>query len=56
MAVEALRKARISHTIAVTHPFVDPNRLPNQVHEIEDLISYKSTAKNLKQRGFTLQS
>jgi uncharacterized Fe-S cluster-containing radical SAM superfamily protein len=55
MAAEAIRKARISHAIAVMHPFVDPNRLPCQVHEVEDLISYKSTEKNLRQRGFTLQ-
>jgi uncharacterized Fe-S cluster-containing radical SAM superfamily protein len=52
MAVEALRKARIRHTVAVMHPFVDPNKLPCRVHEVEDLISYKSTSNNLKQRGF----
>jgi uncharacterized Fe-S cluster-containing radical SAM superfamily protein len=51
MAVEALREARISHTIAVMHPFVDPNRLPFYVHEVEDLIRYKATEKNLRQRG-----
>jgi uncharacterized Fe-S cluster-containing radical SAM superfamily protein len=52
LAAEYLRKAKISHTIAVMHPFVDPNKLPCQVHEVEDLISYKSTLKNLRQRGF----
>jgi uncharacterized Fe-S cluster-containing radical SAM superfamily protein len=52
MAVDALKQARISHTIAVMHPFVDPNRLPFYVHEVEDLILYKSTKKSLKQRGF----
>jgi uncharacterized Fe-S cluster-containing radical SAM superfamily protein len=51
IAVEALREARISHTIAVMHPFVDPNRLAFQVHEVEDLIRYKATEKNLRERG-----
>jgi uncharacterized Fe-S cluster-containing radical SAM superfamily protein len=55
MAVEALRVARIRHTIAIMHPFVDPNRLLCQVHEVEDLISYKTTVKNLKQRGFEFE-
>jgi uncharacterized Fe-S cluster-containing radical SAM superfamily protein len=54
-AVEALSKARTRHTIAIMHPFVDPNRLPCQVHGVEDLISYKFTERNLKKRGFTLQ-
>jgi uncharacterized Fe-S cluster-containing radical SAM superfamily protein len=50
-AAEALKKARISHTIAVMHPFVDPRRLHCRVDEVEDLISYKSTDKNLRERG-----
>ena len=55
MAAEALRTARIKHSIAVMHPFVDPNRLPCYVHEVEDLISYKSTEKNLRLRGISLK-
>jgi uncharacterized Fe-S cluster-containing radical SAM superfamily protein len=51
MAADALKQARINYTIAVMHPFVDPNRLPFYVHEVEDLIRYKATEKNLKQRG-----
>ncbi len=52
--VEILGRARVSHSVAVMAPFVDPNRLPCQVDEVEDLISYKSTEKNLRQRGLTM--
>jgi uncharacterized Fe-S cluster-containing radical SAM superfamily protein len=52
LAIERLRKASINCSIAVMAPFVDPNKLPCHVHEIEDLILYKSTEKNLRQRGF----
>ena len=55
LAAEALRKARISHSIAVMKPFVDPRKLPCHVHEVEELISYKSTEKNLRQRGLGLK-
>jgi len=50
-AAEALKEARISHSIAVMSPFVDSRRLPFRVSEVEELISYKSTGKNLRQRG-----
>ena len=52
LAIERLRKASINCSIAMMAPFVDPNKLPCHVHEIEDLILYKSTEKNLRQRGF----
>ncbi|VVB62640.1 7-carboxy-7-deazaguanine synthase [uncultured archaeon] len=52
---EALRKAGISHTIAVMQPFVDPDRLPCQVDEVEDLTAYGSTERNLRQRGLVFQ-
>jgi uncharacterized Fe-S cluster-containing radical SAM superfamily protein len=55
-AAEVLKQARINHSVAVMHPFVDSRRLPCRVDEVEDLISYKSTEKNLKRRGLTLQS
>jgi uncharacterized Fe-S cluster-containing radical SAM superfamily protein len=51
LATEYLRRSRINHSIAVMHPFVDPGRLQFYVHEVEDLIFYKSTKKNLRQRG-----
>lgn len=51
MAVENLKRARVGHSVAVMAPFVDPNRLPCQVDEVEDLISYKSTVNNLRHRG-----
>jgi uncharacterized Fe-S cluster-containing radical SAM superfamily protein len=50
-AAEALKQARISHSIAVMTPFVDPRKLSIRINEVEDLISYKSTEKNLRQRG-----
>ena len=53
-AAEALREARISHSVAVMKPFVDQKKLPFYVNEIEDLILYKLTKKNLKQRGLDL--
>jgi hypothetical protein len=46
-----LKQARISHSIAVMTPFVDPRKLSIRINEVEDLISYKSTEKNLRQRG-----
>jgi len=52
LAIERLRKASINCSIAMMAPFVDPNKLPCHVHEIENLILYKSTEKNLRQRGF----
>ena len=55
-AAKALRKRGISHTIAVMQPFVDPSRLPFPVDEIEDLISYGSTERNLIQRGLSLKT
>jgi uncharacterized Fe-S cluster-containing radical SAM superfamily protein len=51
MAVEALRQARISHTIAVMGNFVDYRRLDCRVDEVEDLILYRETKKNLKRSG-----
>jgi uncharacterized Fe-S cluster-containing radical SAM superfamily protein len=54
MAAESLKKARIEHSIAIMAPFVDPRKLPCHVHEVEELISYKSTLKNLKQRGISI--
>jgi len=53
-AAENLRDARVSHSIAVMSPFVDPSKLPVPVDEEEDLILYKSTEGNLKRRGFEL--
>jgi uncharacterized Fe-S cluster-containing radical SAM superfamily protein len=53
--VEALRNARIRHTIAVMQPFVDPNRLQIHVHEVEGLVSYGSTQRNLRLRGLDLK-
>jgi uncharacterized Fe-S cluster-containing radical SAM superfamily protein len=53
-AAENLRDARISHSIAVMSPFVDPSKLPIPVDEVEDLILYKSIVGNLKRRGFEL--
>jgi uncharacterized Fe-S cluster-containing radical SAM superfamily protein len=50
-AAEALKEAKISHSIAVMSPFVDSRRLPFRVSEVEELISYKSIGKNLRQRG-----
>lgn len=50
-ATERLRKTGINHTVAVMQPFVDPSRLQCQVDEIEDLIAYGSTERNLRQRG-----
>jgi len=52
LAVDHLQKARISYSIAVMSPFVDPTKLSCHVHEVEDLFLYKSTEKNLRQRGF----
>jgi uncharacterized Fe-S cluster-containing radical SAM superfamily protein len=54
-AAEILKRARISHSIAVMSPFVDPKKLPCRVDEVEDLISYKSTEKNLRQRVLSLK-
>jgi len=51
LAAEALHKAGIRHSIAVMAPYVDPSKVPVYVHEVEDLIIYKSTEKILKQRG-----
>jgi uncharacterized Fe-S cluster-containing radical SAM superfamily protein len=50
-AAEELQKASISHSIAVMQPFVDPDKLQFNVDEVEDLICYGSTERNLKQRG-----
>jgi len=50
-AAETLREVGISHSIAVMKPFVDPNKLPCHVDEVEDLICYRSTEINLRQRG-----
>lgn len=50
-AVETLRNAGIRHTIAVMQPFVDPNKLQFHVHEVEGLVSYGSTERNLRLRG-----
>ena len=55
-AAEELRKAGISHTIAVMQPFVDPDKLPCQVDEVEDLIAYGSTEKHLRLRGLCQKS
>ena len=55
-ATKALRKMGISHTIAVMQPFVDPDCLPVPVDEIEDLISYGSTERNLIRRGLSLKT
>jgi uncharacterized Fe-S cluster-containing radical SAM superfamily protein len=54
-AAEGLRKAGISHTIAVIWPFVDADRLPCQVDEIEDLIPFGSAERNLRQQGLVLK-
>ncbi|VVB63882.1 7-carboxy-7-deazaguanine synthase [uncultured archaeon] len=51
-AVEAIRKARISMSVAVMAQFVDPGKLPIPVDEVEDLIVYQSTERILQNRGF----
>jgi uncharacterized Fe-S cluster-containing radical SAM superfamily protein len=55
LAAESLKKARIEHSIAIMAPFVDPRKLPCQVHEVEELISYRSTERNLRMRGLNLK-
>ncbi len=50
-AVNAIRKARISLSVAIMAQFVDSNKLPCQVDEEEDLIKYQSTERNMQKRG-----
>jgi uncharacterized Fe-S cluster-containing radical SAM superfamily protein len=50
-AARYLEEAGISHNIAIMAGFVDPKKLPLPVHEVEDLILYKSSEKILRQRG-----
>jgi uncharacterized Fe-S cluster-containing radical SAM superfamily protein len=50
-AVDAIRKAKISLSVAVMTQFVDSNKLPCRVDEEEDLIMYKSTERNMRKQG-----
>jgi uncharacterized Fe-S cluster-containing radical SAM superfamily protein len=50
-AVDAIRKAKISLSVAVMTQFVDSNKLPCRVDEEEDLIMYQSTERNIQKRG-----
>jgi uncharacterized Fe-S cluster-containing radical SAM superfamily protein len=51
-AARHLEEAGISYSIAVMAGFVDPKKLPLPVHEVEDLILYKSSEKMLRRQGF----
>ena len=52
-AVEAIRKAEISLSVAVIAQFVDDSgKLPWPVYEEEELIMYQSTERILRSRGF----
>ena len=50
-AVDAIRKEKISLSVAVMTQFVDSNKLPCRVDEEEDLITYQSTERNMRKRG-----
>jgi uncharacterized Fe-S cluster-containing radical SAM superfamily protein len=52
LAVEAIRKAQISLSVAIMAQSVDSSKLPFSVDEEEDLIMYQSTEKNMQSRGF----
>jgi len=50
-AIKAIKKAKISLSVAVMTQIVNPAKLPCQVDEEEDLIMYQSTKRNILARG-----